>query len=170
MEQYIVIGKILKAQGVKGEVKIQPITSDLSRFKKLKTVYIDAAAYKITSVRIADFIYMGLAGIETRNDAQSFAGKQIKIDRVNAVELPDDDTFFIVDIEGCTLFGDDGAEIGVVSEVSQFGAADVFTVKTVDKRVMRFPFLKKVIVEVDTENRRIVADLAELEKVSVYED
>ena len=56
---FITIGEILKAQGIKGEIKIKPLTDDIERFRKLKMVYIDGVPYKISSKRIDDkFVYL----------------------------------------------------------------------------------------------------------------
>lgn len=88
------------------------------------------------------FVYLKVAGIEDRTAAESLKDAFIEIDRINAVEL-DEGSYFISDIVGCKVFTDDGTEIGKVTDVSQYGAADVYTVSD-GRRTVRFPFLKNL--------------------------
>ena len=53
MENFIKIGAIVKPQGIKGEVKVIPLTDDINRFKLLKSVYIDGKVYKVNYAKIA---------------------------------------------------------------------------------------------------------------------
>lgn len=170
MNELIVIGQITKAMGIRGEVKIKPLTDDPNRYKKLKSVIINERPYKIERCRIdgTDAVYLKLFTVDTRNDAEELKDAFVQIDRVNAVDL-DEDTFFIADIIGCKLFTDDGVEIGKVTEVNQYGAADVFTVSN-GKSTVRFPFLKKMIVKVEVETGIIIVKKSVFDEVSVYEN
>ena len=70
MDGYITIGVIIKAQGIKGEIKVRPLTDDSSRFFKLKIVYISGIPYRIRDIRIDRFVYLKLDGVDDRNAAQ----------------------------------------------------------------------------------------------------
>lgn len=165
---YITIGEIVKAQGIKGELKIKPLTDDVLRFKKLKQVFINKLAYQILSLRInGGFVYATLDGIADRNKAELFVGSSVEIDRINAVDLPEN-TYFIADIIGCEVFKSDGSYLGKVDYVYQNGAADVYEVK--GERNLMFPFLNDVIASIDVENKKIVVKTDEFDRVAVYED
>ena len=169
MNEFIVIGQIVRAAGIRGEVKVKPLTSDPNRFKQLKTVYVQSKPYRIEAVRFdGSFVYMRLGGVIDRNAAEALKDAYVEIDRVNSVPL-DKGSYFIADIIGCKLYTSDGETVGKVTEVNQYGAADVFTafdgVKTV-----RFPFLKKMIVKVDVENGVIIVDKKVFDEVSVFDD
>jgi len=163
---FITIGEILKAQGIKGEIKIKPLTDDIERFKKLKAVYIEGTPYKIRSKREdGKFVYLGIFGVEDRNTAQTFAGKNLDIDEVNAVEL-EEGAFFIKDIIGCTVM--DGEKVlGKITDVLQYGAADVFKIE--GEKSILFPFLNRCIDEIDVKNK-IVSVNSSFYGVAVYED
>lgn len=168
MNNNIIIGRIIKAVGIKGELKVNPITDDMHRYNKLKTVYIGGVPYQILSCRFDKaFVFLKLDGIIRREEAEKMIGDYIEIDRVNAV-VPEGG-FLIADIEGCRFYLNDGTEIGTVTDVSQYGAADVFTI-TNEHKVCRCPFLNKMIVKIDTESKTIIADKAEFQAVCVYED
>jgi len=164
--EFITVGEILKPQGIKGEIKIKPLTDDIERFKKLKAVYIEGVPYKIRSKREdGKFVYIGLFGVDDRNAAQTFAGKNLDIDEVNAVEL-EEGTFFIKDIIGCCVV-DGEKTLGKVTDVLQHGAADVFVID--GEKNMLFPFLNRCIDDIDVKNKIIKINSA-FYGVVVYED
>ena len=168
MKENIVIGRVIKAVGIKGEIKITPITDDMLRYKKLKTVYISGIPYQILSCRFDKaFVFLKLSGISTRDDAEKIVGDYVEIDRVNA--LVPENAYLIADIEGCTMYLSDGEMVGVITDVAQYGAADVFTIEG-NGKVCRCPFLNKVIVKIDVESKIVVADKKEFTAVCVYED
>ena len=72
MQKKVLIGKIVKAQGIKGEVKVMPITSDIQRFKKINYCFINNIKYTITHVRIGadNFAYLTFSEITDRNAAE----------------------------------------------------------------------------------------------------
>ncbi len=162
------IGLIVKPQGVKGEVKVQPLTDDITRFKKLKTAIIDGKPFTVERVTLAgNTVFLSFSGITDRDVAESLRGKFICVDRENAVKLPKDN-YFIVDIVGCKLY----AETQLVGEVVDVFSSrtDVFTVKCEDGKIMRFPFLKDLLISVDVENKRITVKSKRLSEVACYED
>ncbi len=165
---YLTVGEIIKAQGVRGELKVRSLTDDSLRFKKLKIVYIDNRPYKISSVRVADgFVFLCFENCSDRDQALSLVGKELKIDRVNAVEL-EDGRYFIADLLGCSVTDEDGAVLGVIKDVSGYGAADVITAENNGKE-FRFPFLKRLVVCVDVEKKIFKVYKDKLSEVCVYD-
>ncbi len=165
----ITIGEIIKAQGIKGEVKIKPLTDDILRYKKLKQIIVCEVTYDIKSMRFNDgFVYIALSGINDRTAAEKLIGKEVEIARIHAVDLPEN-VFFISDIIGCGVFYENGYKIGDVDYVYQNGAADVYEVVG-ERRKLMFPFLNKIIISIDIENKKIIVDEKEFGKVVVYED
>ncbi len=169
MNEFITVGQIVRAVGIRGEIKVKPITDNPERFKKLKIVYIKFRPYRMENCRMdGEFVYLKLAGVSDRNEAEKLKDLFIEIDRVNAVPL-EEGSYFIADITGCKLYTDDGDEKGKIVDVSQYGAADVFTV-TDGKKTLRFPFLKKMIVKVDVESGVVIVKKDVFDGVCVYED
>ena len=169
MEQLLKIGLIVKPQGIKGELKVQPLTDDINRFKNLKEVLIDGKNYRVISAKIGgNTVFLSLFGISDRNVAETFRGKFLTVTRENAMPL-EEGRYFIVDIVGCSLFTNDGELVGEVTDVFP-SRTDVFTIKCLDGKIMRFPFLKDTVINVDVENKKIVADKKRLSEVACYED
>lgn len=169
----ITVGQITKPQGVRGEVKVIPMTDDPSRFCVLKSVYISGRAVKIDKVRVAaDAVYIKLVGVDDRNAAEALRGKYVEIDRAAAVPLGDGE-FFIADlIEAALVARYDGDEknIGIIKAVQSFGAADVFTVDCTDGKEMTFAFVKALCAEFSESKNVLYVDGKRLDEVAVYDE
>lgn len=169
MVETLKIGLIVKPQGIRGELKVQPLTDDISRFNKLKEVLVDDKVYKVLGCTIGGgVVFISLSGVGDRNAAETFRGKFLRVTRENAVDL-EEGRYFIVDIIGCEIISDGGKSFGKVTEVTS-ARTDVFTVVDDSGRVMRFPFLNDVVLKVDVENKKITVDEKRLGEVSCYED
>ncbi len=98
MKEYMTVGQITKPHGVRGEVKVFPLTDDVRRFRKLKSCIIDGKIVEITWCKLqADRAVLKLQGVDTVEDAERMRNKYIKIERKDAVKLPRD-SYFIVDL------------------------------------------------------------------------
>lgn len=169
----ITVGQITKPQGVRGEVKVKPLTDDASRFCVLKSVTVGKTSYKIANVRISgDDVFLKFVGVDDRNAAERLRDEYIKIDRAAAVAL-DEGEFFIADLIGATLVaeseGSDDA-VGEISAVRSFGAADVFEVNCSDGKTMSFAFVKALAARYDENAHTVTVDGARLNEVAVYDE
>ncbi len=168
MENTLKIGIIVKPQGIKGELKVMPLTDDINRFKNLKEVIIDDKNYRVLRAVIGGgAVIICLSGIADRNQAETLRGKFLSVTRENAIPL-EEGRYFVVDIIGCSLFAEDEL-VGEVVDVTS-ARTDIFTVKTASGKIMRFPFLKDLIIKVDIESKTIVVKKKRLDEVSCYED
>ena len=169
MNEIFKIGLIVKPQGIKGELKVQPLTDDINRFKNLKEVLIDDKNYRVGSAKIGgNIVFLSIFGINDRNTAETFRGKFLCVKRENAVPL-EEGRYFIADIIGCKVITDENVLIGEITDVFS-SRTDVLTVKCVNGRIMRFPFLKDLVVKVDVESKQFVVLTKRLSEVSCYED
>ncbi len=167
---YIAIGEILRPKGIKGGVKVRALTDDMRRYDKLKLVYIDSLPHKILNVSYeGSFVILFLQGIDDMNKAETLRGKIIHIDRHNAID-PGDDAYFINDIIGCALMGDDGVRIGVIETVDNFGSADVISGKTLAGKDFRFPFLNRIVKNVDIDAKEFTIFREQWQEVVVFDD
>lgn len=163
----IIIGTVAKAQGIKGEVKIAALTDDPERFKKLKQAYVGNLILKIDGVKVLpNGVFMKFAGVDDRNAAELLKNLKIEIDRKDAVKL-ENGRYFIVDLIGSTVVCD-GVELGTVANIVNHGSADIYEI--VGGKNFMFPLVEGLIVDVNTDDKRIVLDSARLQEVAVYED
>lgn len=173
LDTYLVIGEILKPQGVKGEIKIRPITCDVGRFEGLENIFLKRGeVYERRGARVTrieqDAVYMFLNGVHDRNDAEALRGELIYVDRAHAVALPDD-AEFICDLVGCEAADDSGRTIGKLTQVLQPGGNDVYVFSGPLGEVL-VPALKSVVLKVDVENKTMLLSAARLEEVAVFDE
>ena len=173
MDHHLVIGEVLKPQGVKGELKIRPITCDPMRFDGLNVIYWSIEdAFVPTRVRVTridrDAVYLMAEGVRDRDAADALRGRLLYVDRANAVSLPED-TEFIVDLIGCEATDDGGRTIGKLVEVLQPGATDVYVFRGPLGQVL-VPALKSVVLHVDVTQKTMELSAARLAEVAVFEE
>ena len=170
---HLVIGEITKPQGVRGELKLRPITCDFERFDGLKTAYLKRGdAFEeihITVNRLSpDAVFFNIQGIEDRNAAERLRGELVYIDRAHAVEL-DEDSTFICDLIGLHGLTDDGRDLGALKDVMQPGGNDVYVFKGHLCEVL-VPALRSVVTKVDLEAGEIRFDGKRLNEVAVFDE
>ncbi|MCH5156993.1 MAG: 16S rRNA processing protein RimM [Clostridiales bacterium] len=162
------IGKVLKAQGIKGEIKISCYLDDAAMLKGTKQLYIGSNTYTVEKLRPdGAFCYVQLSGITDRNMAEALRNWSVYADK-EYITVPQD-RYFIADLIGCNVTLDDGTKVGVVKDVLQYGAADVFVCSDGEKEVS-FPFLKDLVVQVNVEHKTVVVNKIRFGQVAVYED
>ncbi len=171
MKKYLMIGQIVKPQGVRGEVKVAPATDDPERFCELPHVYLDEKGekqLKVLSGRVREgYAFLTLEGISDRDQAEGLRNVFLYIDRENAVKLPEG-RYYISDLIGMDVKDEAGNALGKLTDVFQAGGNDVYEVR--GNRVFRFPALKRALVSVDVENAVMVLDASELSRIAVYDD
>jgi 16S rRNA processing protein RimM len=165
MLEYLRVGQIINTHGVKGEVKIYPLTDDVMRFKKLKFIFIkNGDSYNrvdIESVKfVKNFPVLKLSGIESMNDAERYRDVYIYVDRENAVKLKED-TYFIADLIGMDVYTVDDKKIGNITSVFSTGSNDVYEVKMDDGKEILLPAIKDVVKNVDVKERKMHVVLLE---------
>jgi 16S rRNA processing protein RimM len=154
LEQFLNVGQIVNTHGVKGEVKVFPLTDDPMRFKKLKKVIIDNKEVQILSYKFQkDRVILQLEGVDTMDDAIRLKGKYLKVSREDAVKLPKD-TYFIADLIGCSVFDTDETPLGEVYDVIKTGSNDVYWVKGIKELLI--PVLKEIVLDINVEDKKIV--------------
>lgn len=163
MIQYLDIGIIVNTHGIKGEVKVMPLTDNPERYEKLKSVYVEGPAgleeYHLSGVKyLKNFVIIKFDEIDNIDVAEAMKNKVIKIDRENAVKLPKG-SFFISDLIGCEVIETNGTVLGKLKEILQTGSNDVYVVVDENNREILIPALKSVVNEVSIENRRITVTL-----------
>lgn len=172
--QYLQIGEIVRPQGIRGEVKLRAMTSDLSRYARLERVYLlRGGAYEAVNVQKGrsydGFAFLKLEGVDDRNAAEALRGTQVFVDREHAIELEEDENF-VCDLIGLAAFDTRGEAIGELTDVlTPNSICDVYVFDT-PRGEMMIPALKRVVKEVDLDAGRIVLDETVLSEVAVWED
>ncbi|MEE1314769.1 MAG: ribosome maturation factor RimM [Faecalimonas sp.] len=165
MEELLQVGVISSTHGVRGEVKVFPTTDDVKRFKKLKQVILDTGreqrSLEIESVKFfKQMVILKFKGIDNINDIEKYKGKSLLVDRKNAVKLQKDE-YFVADMLGICVFTEDGEEFGVLKDVMETGANDVYILDTPEYGEVLIPAIKQCVLDVDLKARKMVIHLME---------
>ncbi|MGC8861953.1 MAG: ribosome maturation factor RimM [Armatimonadota bacterium] len=147
--QDITIGRIVGPFGIRGEVRVLPTTDFLDRFDPGGEIVLSLPegrrACRIERSRQhKSGIILKLEGVDSRNHAEELRGVYIVIGESDLREL-EEDRFYVFDIIGLKVVTEDGRDQGVVTEVLQGGANDVYVTST----GLCIPALKDVVARVD---------------------
>ena len=168
--ELISIGKIVKPQGVKGEVKIQLFTDNFAALKQIKEVFLSnekqARKVKTVSVRFG-FAYLLFEGVEDRNLAETLRGKEISVEKEKMV-ITEPDSFYIEDIIGSIVYDENNKEIGVLVDIEQYGAADVWIVRS-EGREYSFPYVGDIVKKVLPEQKIIIINKKRFDESKICE-
>jgi 16S rRNA processing protein RimM len=144
--------------GLKGYLKVLPLTDDVLRYKELDYVYLDKCdlnKFLIEDIKFQkSFILLKLKGINNINEAENYKNSYIKINREYAVKLQED-SFFICDLLECEVFEEIEGHLGKIVDIIQTGSNDVYVVKNEQGNERLIPALKKVVKNVDIKNKKI---------------
>ena len=160
MNDFLEIGQIVNSYGIKGFFKVVPFTDDITRFDDLETIYIEKNK-KLEKKIIEEVKYhknlvlLKIKGIDDINDTEQYKNCILKIERKDAVELPED-TYFITDLIGIEVYDEDEKLLGNLIDIFPTGSNDVYVVKDELGKQILLPGIDDVIKEVKLEDRIIV--------------
>lgn len=156
----ITIGRIVKVWGLKGEVKVLPLTHDPKRFERLSSVLIVSPEGKELKRRLVGVRYikggviLSLEGFRTAKEAKGLINYLIKIPKKDVEPLPEGE-YYIFQLLGLEVYTDQGIHIGKLIDIFSTGSNDVYVVREEEKEYL-IPAIKDVIKEIDIEGRRMV--------------
>lgn len=150
-DKKIIIGKIGAAHGVRGDMKVYPLTDFPDRFNTIKKAYVDDQLIEIVSTRYQNnFVVMKVKGINSREEVARFTNKLLKIDRSDVPPLAEGE-YYSFDIIGLQVINQDDEILGEITEILKTGSNDVYITKAKDGRQILLPALKKVVTEINLE-------------------
>lgn len=163
MENLLQVGIISSTHGVRGEVKVFPTTDDVGRFKKLKEVLLDTGKEQITlqieHVKFfKQFAILKFKGYDSINDIEQYKGKSLFVTRENAVKLKKDE-YFIADLIGMQVENEDESFTGILTDVIETGANDVYVIKTGEEKEVLIPAIRDCILDVNINENKMKVHL-----------
>ncbi len=152
----MLIGRLSGAFGVRGELKVEPMTDFPERFEGLESIYLgdEHVPKTVLSARTKGRVLLMLEGIDSREQAQALRGKTLWVPRTEAVELPEGQ-YYRDEIVGLTIQDEDGAVIGTIEDILETGANDVYVVKAPDRQIL-VPAIRDVVVAIEPDAGRVV--------------
>jgi len=160
LNDLITIGRIVKVWGLKGEVKVLPLTHDPERFERLSSVLIVSPEGKEQKRRIKgaryikDSVLLSLEGILSAEQAKGLVNYFIKITESDLEHLPEGE-YYIFQLIGIEVFTDQGVRVGALTDIFSTGSNDIYVVTEGNKEYL-VPAIRDIVKEIDMERRRMV--------------
>ena len=163
--EYLIIGRIARPFGVKGEVKIIPLTDHAERFVGINAVYVKQnGSYRKLEVEgsriVKNAVLIKFAHVADRNDAERYRDCILYIDREHAAPI-DDDSNYYYDLIGCTVKTTDNTELGIIIDIQNAGSCDVYCVKSKNgsDEELLIPVVRDVVKKIDVQKKEICIEI-----------
>lgn len=162
MDKEIVIGKIVAPHGVRGDIRIMPLTDRPEQFLNLSYLLLEDGCQ--LTVKAARFhkrmVLVSTKEITTMNDAELLRDKKILI---RAEDLPplEEGRFYVADLIGLPVFDEEGKQLGTFKDSITTGSNDVYIVAVPGSKDILIPALKIYVREINLQEKRIVVKLPE---------
>jgi len=156
-DEFITIGRVLGPWGIKGKIKVSPMTDFPERFDAGATIYIEERPYIIedTDWHKGNAL-VKLKHIESIDEAGEFIGKFVEISPAQLRPLPARQ-YYHYQITGLNVTTTDGREIGTVTDVLVASANDIYVVKGKDGEVL-IPATEDIIKSIDLEKKVMIIE------------
>jgi 16S rRNA processing protein RimM len=157
-ETAVTVGRISSIHGIKGELRVMPLTDFPQRFDAGAQVWLDGKPLRVRRRRWqGKEIIVSLEGIDDRDTAEAARGKELLVP--SPTELPED-VFYQHDIIGLRAVTLDGEVLGRIADVLSTGSNDVYVVQG-PRGELLLPALEDVVREIDVASGRIVVEVLE---------
>ena len=157
MSARLVVGRVVKPHGIRGEVVVHPETDNPKRFEEGSTMFVGDQPMTVRACcphkgRLLVFF----DGVEDRNAAELLRDVALEIDAADAVDLPEG-SYYPHELQGCEVVDADGRSLGTLIRVDENPANDLWVVSQDGEEVL-VPAVKEIVREVDLHTRRVVVD------------
>lgn len=166
---FILLGKITKPHGIRGEVKIYPYSGQPENFLDYRKVYIgpdgERVPYEVERSRVqGKTVILRLTGCTDRNTAETLVENEVWLDRDDLPELSEDE-YYWADLEGKIVRTEEGRELGRVTGMLDSGAHDILSVTGAGHEYL-IPMREEFIVSIDEQEvvLRLPPGLLEINK------
>ncbi|GAU78777.1 ribosome maturation factor RimM [Fusibacter sp. 3D3] len=157
------MGKIVNSHGIKGEVRIYPYTDDLNKFEEFDYLLIEGEGekkFEVESSRVhKNMVLLKFKAFNDINEITRFKEKNIYIYREDAKD--DGEGHYIVDLIGCAILDEQRTEVGILEDVLQNTAQDLYVIKQPNGNRFYLPVVDDFVKRVDLDKREIIVHIIE---------
>ncbi len=160
--RYLIVGRVLKPWGVRGEIKVEILTEFPDRFASLRTVYLgdDAKPFSVERTHLhSGAVLLKLGGIDTPQVAAKLREQLVQVAVEDAVELPKGKVY-LYQLIGLRVRTTDGQPLGEITDVLDTGANDVYIVHDGAREIL-LPAIPDVVKEINLEKGEMIVELME---------
>ncbi len=155
----VAVGRVIRPQGRRGEVRLKPLTDDPARLRDLAACYLvppeAGERHAVEAVWFQGGVpVMKLEGVETLDEAEALVGRLVSIPRAAARPLPPE-RFYAFDLVGCAVRHHDGTPLGHVEDVLAGEAHDLWVLRAGERECL-VPAVAAIVEQVDLMARIVV--------------
>lgn len=151
LENPVLMAVIGAAHGIMGEVRVKSFTGDpeaLGDYGPLLSA--DGRTFEILDLRPQkEVVVVRFKGVKDRNAAEALAGTELFVDRSALPPVSDEEEFYHADLVGLSVIDTEGARIGTVKTMHDYGGGDIVEVATAGARSVLVPFTKAAVPAID---------------------
>ena len=157
LKQYIETGRIVGTHGIRGEMRLEVWADSPQFLAGIKQLYLSENGEKSIFLAAArphkNICILKVKGVDSIEEAEKYRGRVVYINRDD--RPLEKGRYYIQDLLGCIVFHAEAKkELGVISEVSQTGANDVWHIKSGEREYL-IPVIPDVVKKVDVEGRTV---------------
>jgi 16S rRNA processing protein RimM len=162
-ENLIVVGRIKRCFGLKGEVFIESLTYSIERFKSLKKVFLGFNADQVVETSVSSIkiksnsVILKFDSFSYRSEIENFIGSFIFVDSSNVIKLPEG-KYFIHELIGLSLEDSHGEFFGKIKDVWLLPANNVYVVDYKGKEVL-IPVVDEIVKKIDINSKKVVINI-----------
>lgn len=148
--EYIKVGQIISFFGIKGEVKLYPLTHDLDRFKRDHPYYIgnDHSMVHIKSFRdLKNVLVVKFEEFDNINEVLKFRDQYLYVSSEDLLNLEENE-YYIHDLIGLDVVSHEDKHLGKLVDVIENSSNDIYVIETADGKIM-IPAVREFILDVD---------------------
>ena len=159
------IGRVVKTQGIKGQIKVSSGGRDSVAFSAGSKVYLEnkkegKRAFTVESFRPhKGMMILSLHGVKRIEEAEELVGCSVYVDTAGLKPLPPDE-FYWYQLKGLRVETEDGTLLGILEEILPTGSNDVFVVRNAEREIL-LPATDEVVTRVDLREKVMIVHLLE---------
>jgi 16S rRNA processing protein RimM len=159
-DELIVVGRIGRPQGIKGEVTVEVRTDDPDdRFAAGRVLLTDTGTLTVEGSRMqGKYLVVAFAGVHDRNGAEALRDTLLSLRVADLPPLAEEDEYYDTQLIGLTAVLADGAALGEVTDVLHLPGGDVLVVRRPHGAEALVPFVRAIVPTVDLAGRSLVVD------------
>ncbi|MCE5287219.1 MAG: ribosome maturation factor RimM [Pelosinus sp.] len=161
-QDLVAIGKIVAPHGVRGDVRIMPLTDFPERFRKLKETFLaDGTNLAVEGVKYhKQFVLLKFRGLDSMNAVEHLRNQILHVQEQDLVGLPEGQ-YYHFQIIGLSVYNEADELLGTITDILATGSNDVYVAETAGQKSIMIPALKEVVKTIDLANKKMIVKLQE---------
>ncbi len=160
MSNLVAVAVVRKTFGLKGEVKVQPLTDSWDEFLRFPRFFLRYKNDQLIEVHVETVKFGGghliikFKEFSSRDESEEIRGSTLLIPRDELPAITEPDTYYYSDILGMQVFEDD-EYIGTVEDIHRFGPHETLEILQMDGTELLLPFVRAFIQKIDLNEKKI---------------